>query len=144
MTTPTRVAIPRAVATLLQSAVASLEVVVDRDRMAPLALADMPRVVVLTGENTVVEEYVGGTQLRGQVVIVECHDAVAEGDANGGAEDAAATLADTCRAALMAARTLYGACLGIEVDEDSSPPRVEIAEAVRGAVVVLRIVAYHT
>lgn len=144
MTTPTRVAIPRAVATLLETAVASLAITVDRDRMAPLALADMPRVVVLTGENSVVEEYVGGSQLRGQAVIVECHEAVSEGDADGAAEDAAATLAETCRAALMAARTLSGACLGIEVDEDSSPPRVEMAEAVRGAAVVLRITAYHT
>lgn len=144
MTTPTRVAIPRAVATLLDAAVDDLAVVVERDRMAPLALAELPRVVVLTGENIVVEEYVGGAQLRGQVVMVECHDAVSEGDANGAVEDAAATLADTCRTALLAARTLSGACLGIDVEEENSPPRVEMADAVRGAVVVLRVTAYHT
>lgn len=144
MSAPPRVSIVRAVASAMETAVASLGVTVDRDRKAPLDLRDMPRVVVLTGESIVVEEFVGGAQLRGQVVLVECHDAVAEGDADGAVEDAAATLAETCRAALMAARTLSGACQGTDVELTSDAPRVEVGEAVRGAAVVLRVTAYHT
>jgi hypothetical protein len=140
-----RVAIMRAVQPILAAALAAYQVPVERDRGTPLARQETPRVIVLTGPNNQIEEYAGGAELREQVVTIECHEAVRDGDTAGRAEDAVMRLADLCRAALYADRTLGGAAFGLHITEQSDDgPRVELEGAVRGVAVVLQVRAYHT
>lgn len=142
--TTARINIARAVNTLMTTAMAAYAVPVFREPRAPILPQDLPAVFVLSSGNEVVDETTGGLQLRSQLVLVEVHESSKDGDQGGNVEDTVALLADACRTALLANRTLSGACLGLEVDEDNEAPRVEVESAVRGASVTLRVLAYHT
>ena len=139
-----RIEIIRAVERVVRAAMDAFQVPVYRDRRNPLAVSDLPAVIVLTSGNEVVEEAVGGLQLRAQTVLVEAHETSKDGDVDGDVEDSVALLIDACRDALLSNRTLSGACLGLDVFEDADPPRIEISNAVRAAATTLRVVAYHT
>lgn len=140
MTAPTPVLIARALTTTLRTALASLEVPVERDRDAAVTLDDLPRVLVFTDGTSVETDFVGGAQLRVATFGVEMLDGPQPGEADGSLADRVATLRERVHAALMANRTLGGACLGLFVEATGEARSDLMAARVRAE--VMRVSCY--
>lgn len=140
MTAPTPVLIARALTTTLTTALASLEVPVERDRDMAVTLDELPRVLVFTDSVSTDVDFVGGAQLRVATFGVEMLDAPQPGEPNGGLADRVSTLRERVHAALLANRTLNGACLGLFV-EAVGEPRIDLmAGTIRAE--VMRVSCY--
>jgi hypothetical protein len=136
----TTVTIAKALATVLTSALADLSMPVERERTEPLALADLPRVLVFEDGTGAEAEFIGGQSLRFLRFSVE---AVANGASPAAAQDAVAVLRERCRVALEANRTLSGASLGLYVGEGAAA-RGDLPEQTNARGVALAVTCYHT
>lgn len=129
MTAATPTLIARAMVDVLATAVASLDVAVEREREAAVPSAELPRVLVYALDTVIDAEFAGAADLRAARFQVECLDAAADGDIPGDLADRVTELAETVRDALMADRTLGGACLGLFV-EDGGEQRGQFSERI--------------
>lgn len=142
MTAPTPVLIARALTTALKTALLTLEVPVERDRDMAVTLEELPRVLVFTDSTSTEVDFVGGAQLRVATFSIEMLDGPQPGEVDGSLADRVSTLRERVHAALMANRTLGGACLGLFV-EAAGEPRIDLmAGTIRAE--VMRVSCYFT
>jgi hypothetical protein len=143
VTAPARVTIGRALVTVLSAALAELEIPVERERAAALTKADCPRLLVFDAGDATEAEFVGGAELRMARFHIEAVEAARDtdrptdiiGQTAADLADRVTTLQELARAALMANRTLSGACLGVFI-EPAEEPRTAPAEDLRAAAFV--------
>lgn len=124
------VTVAHAVEACIRKAMARRDVRVDRDREGPLRAEEIPAVQLFGAGLEVIETYVGGIEMVALRIRVEslADRGEREGDplkrAALSGDDAAKQLR-LCRDALLADRTLGGACVGLEI----APAEAEAASS---------------
>jgi hypothetical protein len=130
MTARNEVTIARAIEACIRAAVEGRDVRVDRDRDSALCAEEIPAVQLFGAGLEVIESYVGGLELVAVRIRVESladrgeleSDPLKRPALSG--DDAAGQLR-LCREALLADRTLGGACIGLDI----APAEAEAAAA---------------